>query len=152
MEIARTGWLDRLKTQGFVAVTFKTLASWAFSNASKGLTVSTGCCCSHQMQSGLDSSFNPHHADVLIVSGALSVKAAFVVRRLYDQMPSPKYVMAFGNCAINGGVFASSYAITTAADILPVDINVPGCPPDREKIMQAVEKLRDLIRCRIWEG
>lgn len=154
MEIKQNGWLDRLQKQGFAAVTFRALASWVCAQAGSGMPVSTGCCsCFAQMyQSGMESVFNPHHADVLVVNGALSAKAAFVARRIYDQMPAPKYVIAFGNCAINGGLFADSYAVGAAGDILPVDVVVPGCPPDAARMAAGVEKLRGIIQSRIREG
>lgn len=153
MEVKQSNLLDRLRKNGFTAVTFQTLASWICSTTDSVMPVSTGCCsCFTQMScAGMDPVFNPHHADVLIVNGALSVKAAFVVRRIYDQMLSPKYVIAFGNCAINGGLFHGSYAVTTAQDILPVDVCVPGCPPDAAAMIAGVEQLRDIIQNRIKE-
>lgn len=154
MEIKRDGWLDGLRKYGVATVAFRTLASWACAQAGAGMSVSTGCCsCFSQMgQVGMEPVFNPHHADVLIVNGALSVKAAFVARRIYDQMPSPKYVVAFGNCAINGGLFADSYAVTAARDILPVDVSVPGCPPSAAGMVAGIESLREIIQNRIREG
>ena len=154
MDIKQTDWLNRLHKQGFVAIAFQTLASWVCSCPSAGMSVGTGCCsCLTQMKcAGVDQVFNPHHADVLIVNGALSNKAAFVVRRMYDQMPSPKYVIAFGNCAINGGLFAQSYAVTTVREILPVDVCIPGCPPDPNDMIAGVEKLRKIIQNKFKEA
>lgn len=154
MEIKRDGWLDRLQKHGVAAVAFQTLAAWVCAQAETGMPVSTGCCsCFAQMnRAGMEPVFNPHHADVLVINGALSAKAAVVARRIYDQMPTPKYVIAFGNCAINGGLFANSYAVAAVRDILPVDVCVPGCPPDAAGLVAGVEKLRSIIRDRIREG
>ena len=92
MEIKRDGWLDRLQKHGVAAVAFQTLAAWVCAQAETGMPVSTGCCsCFAQMnRAGMEPVFNPHHADVLVVNGALSAKAAVVARRIYDQMPTPK--------------------------------------------------------------
>ena len=151
MEVRQDDWIDRLHQYGVAAVAFQSLASWVCAQAQAGMPVSTGCCsCFSQMhRAGMEGVFNPHHADVLVVNGALSTKAAFIARRLYDQMPAPKYVIAFGNCAVNGGLFAKSYAITSARDILPVDVCVPGCPPDTAALSAGIEKLRQIIRNRI---
>ena len=154
MEIKQDNWLCRLRKYGVVAVGFRALASWVCAQAGAGMSISTGCCsCFAQMShAGMEPVFNPHHADVLVVNGALSVKAAFVARRIYDQMPSPKYVIAFGNCAINGGLFADSYAVTSARDVLPVDVCVPGCPPVAADMVAGIEQLRGIIRSKIREG
>ncbi len=89
------------------------------------------------------------HGDILIVTGAVTKKAAERLRRLYDQMPSPKYVIAVGACAISGGVFHNSYSVLAGADkVVPVDMYVPGCPPRPEAILQGVLKLLE----RIGEG
>lgn len=85
---------------------------------------------------------NPRHADVLVVTGAVTKKAAERLKRLYDQTPSPKFVIAVGACAISGGVFANSYSTVSGADkVVPVDVYVPGCPPRPEAILYGVVKL-----------
>jgi NADH-quinone oxidoreductase B subunit len=85
---------------------------------------------------------NPRHADVMVVTGAVTKKAAERLKRLYDQMPSPKFVIAVGACAISGGVFAGSYSIVNGADkVVPVSMYVPGCPPRPEAILYGIVKL-----------
>jgi NADH-quinone oxidoreductase B subunit len=85
---------------------------------------------------------NPRHADVIIVTGAVTKKAGERLKRLYEQTPSPKFVMAVGACAISGGVFANSYAVLNGVDkVVPVDMYVPGCPPRPEAILDGVVKL-----------
>ena len=85
---------------------------------------------------------NPRHADIMIVTGAVTKKAASRLKRLYEQMPSPKYVIAVGACAISGGVFAGSYSTVSGVDrVIPVDMYVPGCPPKPEAILDGIVKL-----------
>lgn len=155
MEVGNPSWFEDVRRYGFAAVSLKGLAAWAQKNALRAMPVSLGCCsCFSQMrQAGMTPVFNPHHADVLIVAGALSNKAAPAVRRIYEQMPSPKYVIAVGSCADNGGIFADSYAVVPcAADILPVDVSVPGCPPSAEDFIRAVKELRRRVGERVMEG
>jgi len=85
---------------------------------------------------------NPRHADVMVVTGAVTKKAAERLKRLYDQMPSPKFVVAVGACAISGGIFAGSYSVVNGADkVVPVSMYVPGCPPRPEAILYGIVKL-----------
>jgi len=86
------------------------------------------------------------HGDILIVTGAVTKKAAVRLKRLYDQMPSPKFVIAVGACAYDGGVFKGSYSLRRGAkDVVPVDVYVPGCPPRPEAILNGVVKLLQKI-------
>src|SRR5438128_11938830 len=88
---------------------------------------------------------SPRQADVMIVSGRVSRKMAPVLRRIYDQMPEPKWVISMGACATSGGVF-DNYAIVQGVDkIVPVDIYVPGCPPRPEMLIHAVMMLQDKV-------
>ena len=88
---------------------------------------------------------SPRQADVMIVSGRVARKMAPVLRRIYDQMPEPKWVISMGACATSGGVF-DNYAIVQGVDkIVPVDVYIPGCPPRPEMLIHAVMMLQDKV-------
>jgi NADH-quinone oxidoreductase subunit B len=128
------------------------------SNSLWPLTFGLACCALEMMAAGgarYDLSRfgyevfrpSPRQADLMIVAGTLSNKMAPVLKRLYDQMPDPRYVIAMGGCAIRGGPFADSYAVVRGVDrIVPVDVYLPGCPPRPEALIDAFLKLRARLR------
>ncbi len=128
----------------FFAASLEKLSAWAQKNAIAAMPLPLGCCLgeSGAVQAGIPVCYNPRQADILVVAGAVSFKAAPVVRRVYDMMPAPKAVVSVGNCALNGGLFADSYAVVRLADIVPVDCFVKGCPPTAADFAAALADLK----------
>ena len=92
--------------------------------------------------------FSPRQADVLICAGRLPFKLAPVIRRIYDQMPQPKWVISMGACASTGGVF-NNYALLQGVDkVVPVDVYIPGCPPRPEDLLNALMILQERIKAQ----
>lgn len=137
--------------------TLDNLFKWARSSSLWPLTFGPACCAIEMMgasaaKSDLDRLGvffrpSPRQADVMIVAGTITQKMAPVMKRLYEQMAEPKYVIAMGSCAIGGGPFAESYSVLRGVDqVLPVDVYVPGCPPRPEGLIYGIMKLQEAIR------
>ncbi len=89
--------------------------------------------------------FSPRQSDLMIVAGTLTYKMAPVARKIYDQMPEPKWVIAMGACAISGGVFNTYSVVQGIDEILPVDVYLPGCPPRPEALIHAIMEIQKKI-------
>lgn len=117
--------------------------------------VDTGSCCACESEIiaaanplydiqrfGIDFVASPRHADCLLVTGPVSRNMALALKKTYDAMPSPKYVISFGDCGLNGGMFKESYYIAGGVNaVLPVDLHIPGCPPSPEELIRNLVSL-----------
>jgi NADH-quinone oxidoreductase subunit B len=140
-----------------VFTTVNNLVNWARSRSPWPLGYGLACCAIEMMASAAShhdlSRFgaevfrsSPRQADVMIVAGTVTHKMAPRLRRLYEQMPEPKWVIAMGNCASSGGEFWDSYSTLQGVDtVVPVDVYVPGCPPRPEALTEGVLRLREKI-------
>lgn len=142
---------------GWVTTRLDLLVNWARSNSLWPMPFNTACCAIEFMAtwaSRYDAArfgmewmrFSPRQADVMICSGRVPVKLAPVIRRIYDQMPQPKWIIAMGACASTGGVF-DTYAMVQGIDlVVPVDVYVPGCPPRPEGLLYGILLLHKKVR------
>lgn len=141
---------------GFLTASLNKMVNWARRNSLWPATFGLACC-AIEMMASTDNRFDlarfgseafrasPRQADLMIVSGRVCKKMAPVLRQVYDQMPEPKWVIAMGDCASNGGVF-NNYAVVQGVDqILPVDVYVPGCPPSPDALIYAIMQLQKKV-------
>ena len=156
--------LERHVEERVVTTKLQDLQNWARANSIFPLTFGLACCAIEAPISVVTARYDlarfgaealrasPRQADLIILSGRVSIKMAPVVRRLYDQMLEPKWVMAMGACSSSAGMFAN-YAVVQGADkFMPVDIYVPGCPPRPEAVLYGFTKLQRKIQGNADEG
>ncbi len=137
---------------GILTTTLDKLMTWGATNSIWPMTFGLACCAIEYMSSwgpvydldrfGVILRASPRQSDVMVVAGTVTNKMAPVVRRLYDQMPDPKYVIAMGICTIAGGPFRSYGTLQGVDRIVPVDVHIPGCPPRPEAFIEGIRLLQ----------
>ena len=148
---------EDLIARGFVTTKFSNLVSWARSNSLWPMTFGLACCAIEMMQAsasrydidrfGFLFRPSPRQSDLMIVAGTLTNKMAPALRKVYDQMANPKYVISMGSCANGGGYYHYSYSVVRGCDrVVPVDIYVPGCPPTAEALIYGILQLQKKIK------
>jgi NADH-quinone oxidoreductase subunit B len=154
--------LESYVGQRVMTTTLEKAANWARGNAFMPATFGLACCAIEMMamvaarvdiaRFGFEAfRASPRQADLLIISGRVSIKMAPVVRRIYDQMLEPKWAIAMGACSSSQGVF-NNYAIVPADKFLPVDLHIPGCPPRPEALAYGILKLRNKVLSQPDQG
>ncbi len=147
---------DRLQSDGFLTTRLDEVIGWARKNSLWPMPMGISCCAIEMMATASPRfdiarfgsevmRFTPRQCDVIIVAGTVTYKMSKVVRKIYDQMPDPKWVISMGACASSGGMFRSYSVVQGIDQFLPVDIFVAGCPPRPEALLHALIELQKKI-------
>lgn len=145
-----------LERDGFFTTSVQELIKWGQKNALWPMPLGISCCAIEMMAMGASRHdiarfgsevmrMTPRQADVLLVAGTVTYKMAWVVRKIYDQMPDPKWVIAMGVCASTGGMFRSYSVVQGIDTFLPVDAYVSGCPPRPEAVIKAIMTIQEKL-------
>ena len=143
--------------QGFLTASLDDVITWARTGSLMWMTFGLACCAVEMIQAsmprydlerfGMAPRASPRQSDLMIVAGTLTNKMAPALRKVYDQMPDPRYVLSMGSCANGGGYYHYSYSVVRGCDrIVPVDVYVPGCPPTAEALIYGLLQLQKKIR------
>jgi len=149
--------LQETSRKGFFSAKLNALVSWAQGDSLWAKTLNLGCCGAEIVQAkgarhdleqfGMKFVSSGHQADVLIVGGVISHKMAPVLRKIYEEMSEPCWVIAMGACTNGGGAYHESYAIVKSCDtVIPVDIYIAGCPPTAEALVYGILQLQRKIQ------
>ncbi|MFA5093737.1 MAG: NADH-quinone oxidoreductase subunit NuoB [Candidatus Omnitrophota bacterium] len=158
--IPASGLIEKFPGGNLALTTSESVLKWSKASSLWPLTFGLACCAIEMIGTGA-SRFDidrfgagvfrasPRQCDVMIVAGTICVKMGDCMKRLYAQMPEPKYVIAMGNCAVSGGIFCrDTYSVVKGTEALgiPVDVLIPGCPPRPENLLFGIMKLQEKIR------
>lgn len=157
------GMIHRIETPNILTTSLDSVFNWARAKSLWWLGYGIACCAIEMMATsmprydfdrfGIIPRSSPRQSDVMVVAGPVTKKMEPVIKRLYDQMAEPRWIIAMGSCAISGGAFADSYHVLKGVDtILPVDVYVPGCPPRPEALIYGFLKLREKIKNDTFVG
>ena len=146
-----------LGERGFLTASLDDVITWARTGSLMWMTFGLACCAVEMIQAsmprydlerfGMAPRASPRQSDLMIVAGTLTNKMAPALRKVYDQMPDPRYVLSMGSCANGGGYYHYSYSVVRGCDrVVPVDIYVPGCPPTAEALVYGLLQLQKKIR------
>ncbi len=146
-----------VSNRGFLVTSLEDAVIWARTGSLWWMTFGLACCAVEMMHAnmprydmerfGAAPRASPRQSDLMIVAGTLCNKMAPALRRVYDQMPEPRYVISMGSCANGGGYYHYSYSVVRGCDrIVPVDVYVPGCPPTAEALLYGILTLQRKIR------
>ena len=149
--------LEQVESDGFLTTSVDALVNWARKSAVWPMPLGISCCAIEMMAfagprydvSRFGSEvfrFSPRQSDLLIVAGTVTYKMAHVVRKIYDQMPDPKYVMAMGACTCSGGIYRTYAVVQGINQFLPVDVYVAGCPPRPDNVLKGLMVIQDIIK------
>ena len=149
--------LAGISNKGYLLTTVDDVINWSRTGSLYWMTFGLACCAVEMMHTsiprydlerfGAIPRGSPRQSDLMIVAGTLTNKMAPALRKVYDQMPEPRYVISMGSCANGGGYYHYSYSVVRGCDrIVPVDIYVPGCPPSAEALMYGIMQLQKKIR------
>ena len=152
-----SNFIDELNDRRWLVTKLDTLVQWARTGSLMWNQFGLACCGVEMMhfamprydaeRFGFAPRASPRQADVMIVAGTVTNKMAPALRKIYDQMPEPRYVISMGSCANGGGYYHYSYSVVRGADrLLPVDVYVPGCPPTAEALLYGILLLQKKIR------
>lgn len=150
------GW-DQFGSENFITTTLNEVLKWGRKHSLFPLPFGTACCAIEYMSvmsSVFDASrfgaevvrFSPRQADLLLVAGTINYKQAPILKRIYDQMPDPKWVISMGACACSGGFYDNYCTVQGIDQIIPVDVYIAGCPPRPEGVLEAIMLLQERLK------
>lgn len=152
-------YMEQFPGLSLATTSVDSLLTWSATNSLWIFPMATSCCAIEFMtaaasrvdidQMGAIVRPTPRHSDVMVVAGTITVKMAPRVKKLWDQMPEPKWCIAMGSCAISGDFYRDIYSVIPGIDtVIPVDVYIPGCPPNPDQVMVGLQRLQEKVRLK----